>query len=143
MMDSAPSDLDGSTTGNGPPESEPTGSGPADGGASEDGIVIGRDPGLRAAVIAAMQTCYDPEIPVDIYQLGLIYRVEINESGHADIDMTLTSPNCPVAGTLPGEVEQTVAAVAGITTALVSVVWDPPWGPEKMSEGARLQLGLF
>jgi len=110
---------------------------------SEDGIVIGGDEALRAAVQAALKTCYDPEIPVDIYQLGLIYRVAIADSGAVAIDMTLTSPACPVAGTLPGEVERTVAAVAGVTAATATVVWDPPWGPEKMSEGARLQLGLF
>jgi FeS assembly SUF system protein len=110
---------------------------------SEDGIVIGGDPALRGAVQAALKTCYDPEIPVDIYQLGLIYRVAIADSGDVAIDMTLTSPACPVAGTLPGEVERTVAAVAGVTSAKAEVVWDPPWGPEKMSEAARLQLGLF
>jgi len=115
----------------------------AGGRISEDGIVIGGDEPLRAAVQAALKTCYDPEIPVDIYQLGLIYRVAISDTGAVEIDMTLTSPACPVAGTLPGEVEQTVAAVSGVTSARATVVWDPPWTPEKMSEAARLQLGLF
>jgi FeS assembly SUF system protein len=114
-----------------------------DGGISEDGIVAGGDARLRDKVIAAMQSCYDPEIPIDIYQLGLIYAVAITDTGHAAIQMTLTSPNCPVAGTLPGEVEQLVAAVAEITTSTVELVWDPPWGPDKMTEAARLQLGLF
>jgi FeS assembly SUF system protein len=98
---------------------------------------------IPARVVAAIQTCYDPEIPVDIYQLGLVYRIEISDDAAVDVDMTLTSPNCPVAGTLPGDVERTIAAVAGVAGARVGVIWDPPWGPERMSEAARLQLGMF
>ena len=108
-----------------------------------EAVITGGDVDLQKAVVAAIQTCYDPEIPVVIYQLGLIYRIDISAESAVDVDMTLTSPNCPVAGTLPGEVEQTIAAVAGVESARVNIVWDPPWGPEKMSEAARLQLGLF
>lgn len=98
---------------------------------------------LQKSVVAALQTCYDPEIPIDIHRLGLIYRVAIDDENSVVLDMTLTSPNCPVAGTLPGEVEQAVAGVQGVESAQVGLVWDPPWGPEMMSEAARLQLGLF
>ncbi len=110
---------------------------------SEDGIVHGGESELQDSIIAAIQTCYDPEIPVDVYQLGLIYRVVVSDGNEIDVDMTLTSPNCPVAGTLPGEVEQAIASVNGVGSVRVGIVWDPPWGPEKMSEAARLQLGLF
>ncbi|MHC4935091.1 MAG: iron-sulfur cluster assembly protein [Planctomycetota bacterium] len=108
-----------------------------------EAVIIGGTEELRARVVAAIQTCYDPEIPVDIYQLGLVYRIEISDEAAVDVDMTLTSPNCPVAGTLPGDVERTIAAVAGVAGARVGVIWDPPWGPERMSEAARLQLGMF
>jgi FeS assembly SUF system protein len=115
-----------------------------DGAAETDECTItGGDPALQQAVVAAIKTCYDPEIPIDIYDLGLIYAISIEEDNAVAIDMTLTSPNCPVAGTLPGEVEQTVAAVDGVTDARVSIVWDPPWGPHKMTEAARLDLGLW
>lgn len=93
------------------------------------------------AVVAALKTVYDPEIPVDIYELGLIYKLEV-DAGNVEIQMTLTSPACPVAGTLPGDVESRVREVEGITDVLVDLVWDPPWGMEKMSEAARLQLGF-
>ena len=93
------------------------------------------------AVIAALKTVYDPEIPVDIYELGLIYKLGV-DAGSVEIQMTLTSPACPVAGTLPGDVESRVREVEGITDVLVDLVWDPPWGMEKMSEAARLQLGF-
>ena len=93
------------------------------------------------AVIAALKTVYDPEIPVDIYELGLIYKLEV-DAGNVEIQMTLTSPACPVAGTLPGDVESRVREVEGVTDVLVDLVWDPPWGMEKMSEAARLQLGF-
>lgn len=116
---------------------------PADFPPPGEAAIHGGTEELQKAVVAAIMTCYDPEIPVDIYQLGLIYKIEINEAGAVDVEMTLTSPNCPVAGTLPGEVEQTIASVAGVPSAQVSIVWDPAWGPERMSEGARLQLGLF
>ena len=98
--------------------------------------------GLKEAVVAALKTVYDPEIPVDIYELGLVYELEVEALGAVSIQMTLTSPACPVAGTLPGEVEATVRAVEGVTDVVVDLVWDPPWGMERMSEPARLQLGF-
>jgi len=98
---------------------------------------------IEAAVVEALKTCYDPEIPVDIYQLGLIYGVEVAADGTVDIRMTLTSPACPVAGSLPGEVEVRVRAVDGVTEARVELVWDPPWSQEMMSEAAMLQLGIL
>lgn len=97
---------------------------------------------LKEAVVAALKTVYDPEIPVDIYELGLVYELEVEDQGAVSIQMTLTSPACPVAGTLPGEVEATVRAVEGVTDVVVDLVWDPPWGMERMSEPARLQLGF-
>jgi FeS assembly SUF system protein len=98
---------------------------------------------LEAPIIAALHTCFDPEIPVDIYELGLIYDIDIQPSGDVNIKMTLTSPGCPVAGSLPGEVEQKVGSVPGVTSANVELVWDPPWCMDKMSEAAKLQLGMF
>ena len=98
---------------------------------------------LREQVIEALKTCYDPEIPVDIYELGLIYEINIQDGGQVEIKMTLTSPACPVAGSLPGQVEQTVRAVDGVREAGVELVWDPPWDQEKMSEAAQLKLGFF
>jgi len=97
---------------------------------------------LKAAVEAVLRTVYDPEIPVDIYELGLVYAVKVEGDGEVAIDMTLTSPMCPVAGSLPAEVEQKVAAVDGVTKAAVTLVWDPPWSPERMSEAAKLKLNL-
>lgn len=101
------------------------------------------DERLGEAVVAALKSCYDPEIPVNIYDIGLIYAIEITPERFCRIQMTLTSPMCPVAGTLPLEVETKVAAVPGLSGAKVDVVWDPPWTPEMMSEAARLQLNLF
>ncbi len=97
---------------------------------------------LTERVIAALKTVYDPEIPVNIYDLGLIYKVDINDA-FADIDMTLTAPGCPVAATFPGMVERTVALVPGIKGAAVELVWEPPWTQELISEAARLDLGLI
>ena len=99
--------------------------------------------GLEERVIAALQTCYDPEIPINIYELGLIYDIRIDPSDAVHIKMTLTSPACPVAGALPAEVQSRVKAVAGVTDARVDLVWDPPWDKSRMSEAAQLQLGLF
>jgi FeS assembly SUF system protein len=98
---------------------------------------------LRSRVIETLKTCYDPEIPVDIYELGLIYEVRADDAGGIDIKMTLTSPACPVAGSLPGEVESKVRAVDGVTSARVELVWDPPWDQSRMSEAAKLELGFF
>jgi|SRR2546428_9037664 len=105
---------------------------------------LGSAPGIRQRVIEALQTCYDPEIPVNIYELGLVYDINVDEQkGEVGIRMTLTSPACPVAGSLPPEVEAKVRAVPGVTKASVEVVWDPPWTPEKMTEAAKLQLGML
>ncbi len=98
---------------------------------------------LRQAVVAALKTCYDPEIPVDIWELGLIYEIVVEPDGQALVRMTLTSPACPVAGSLPGEVESKVRGVAGVAAARVELVWDPPWDKERMSEAAKLKLGFF
>lgn len=97
---------------------------------------------IREKVVEALRGCYDPELPVNIYDLGLVYAVDVGDDGGVHIDMTLTSPACPVAESLPPEVEARVAAVPGVTSARVDVVWDPPWGPERMSEAALLELGL-
>lgn len=94
------------------------------------------------AVIDRLKGIYDPEIPVNIYDLGLIYGVEVNE-GHAVITMTLTTPHCPVAESMPGEVEMQVSSVPGIADAEVNLVWDPPWDPGKMSDEARLEMGML
>lgn len=95
------------------------------------------------AVIAAISTVYDPEIPVDIYQLGLIYAVEIEDDGRVKVEMTLTTPACPSAQELPSQVEDAVRGVDGVTDVLVEVVWDPPWDQSRMSEDARLALNMF
>ncbi|WP_374944611.1 SUF system Fe-S cluster assembly protein [Sphingomonas sp.] len=97
---------------------------------------------LYEAVIDALKDIFDPEIPVNIYDLGLIYGVEIDD-GHAVVMMTLTTPNCPVAESMPGEVELRVASVPGIATADVNLIWDPPWDPQKMSDDAKLELGML
>lgn len=97
---------------------------------------------LKDAVVAALRDIFDPEIPVNIYDLGLIYGVDIDE-GHVTITMTLTTPHCPVAETMPGEVELRVMSVPGVATADVNLVWDPPWNPASMSDEARLELGML
>jgi len=98
---------------------------------------------LYEAVIAALKDIYDPEIPVNIYDLGLIYGVEVSADGDAVVSMTLTTPHCPVAESMPGEVELRVGAVPGVRDAEVNLVWDPPWDPAKMSDEARLELGML
>ncbi len=98
---------------------------------------------LEQRVIDVLRTCYDPEIPVDIYQLGLIYAIAIDPSNNVSIRMTLTSPGCPVAGSLPPEVEQKVQSIMGVNSAKVELVWDPPWNPSMMTEAAKLQLGFL
>ncbi len=99
--------------------------------------------GLRDRIVAALKSVYDPEIPVDIYELGLIYEIDISEHCEVDVKMTLTAPGCPVAGTLPGEVEQRVQLVEGVLSATVELVWDPPWTPDRMTEAAKLELGML
>jgi FeS assembly SUF system protein len=98
---------------------------------------------LMEAVIEALKSIFDPEIPVDIYELGLIYDVAISEDGDAVVTMTLTTPHCPVAESMPAEVELRVLSVPGIRDAEVKLVWDPPWDPSKMSDEARLELGML
>lgn len=98
---------------------------------------------LREGVIAALREIYDPEIPVNIYDLGLIYRIDIDSSGVVEIDMTLTTPGCPVAQTFPGTVEAAVRNVLGVTAARVELVWDPPWCQDRMTDEVKLQLGLL
>jgi FeS assembly SUF system protein len=98
---------------------------------------------LKEPIVDVLRTCYDPEIPVDIYELGLIYDIDVEPSGDVKIKMTLTAPNCPVAGSLPLEVEQKVRSVPGVTDVKVELVWDPPWCMDKMSDAAKLQLGMF
>ena len=97
---------------------------------------------IEAQVIEAIQTCFDPEIPVNIYELGLIYDIALEPSGAVKIKMTLTSPACPVAGTLPPDIQRKVAALPQVTAVQVDVVWDPPWDKGRMSEAAKLQLGI-
>ncbi len=107
------------------------------------GVAPGEPGGeIYEAVIDRLKGIYDPEIPVNIYDLGLIYGVEVNES-HAIITMTLTTPHCPVAESMPGEVEMQVCSVPGIADAEVNLVWDPPWDPGKMSDEARLEMGML
>lgn len=98
---------------------------------------------IKQQVIAAIQTVYDPEIPINIWEVGLIYEVNVDDDGKAHVLMTLTSPNCPVAESLPTEVKDAVAAVDGVTESEVEITWDPPWDPEMMSEAAQLELGFY
>jgi FeS assembly SUF system protein len=98
---------------------------------------------LEDKIVAMLKTIYDPEIPVDIYELGLIYEVKIDTSNQVVIDMTLTSPNCPVAETMPKEVEDKVASIEGVKAAKVNIVFDPPWDKDMMSEEAKLELGFL
>lgn len=98
---------------------------------------------LKEKVIEALRGIYDPEIPVNIYEIGLIYEVNVDDDANVHILMTLTSPMCPVAESLPPEVEDKVAAVDGVASAKVEITWDPPWDPDMMSEAAKLELGFF
>ena len=98
---------------------------------------------LEQQIVDMIKTCYDPEIPVDIYELGLIYDIQIDAEKVAHVKMTLTSPNCPVAGSLPGEVEEKIRSIEALNDAKVEVIWDPPWSQDMMSEEAKLELGLF
>lgn len=98
---------------------------------------------LYEGVIDALKDIFDPEIPVNIYDLGLIYGVDVTADGHAAVTMTLTTPHCPVAESMPGEVEMRVGSVPGVRHAEVNLVWDPPWGPDKMTDEARLELGML
>ena len=97
---------------------------------------------IREEVIEQIHTCYDPEIPVDIWELGLIYELDVKQGGEVSVKMTLTSPMCPVAEILPPEVEAKIRAVPGVSDVTLDLVWDPPWNPSRMSEAARLELGM-
>ena len=97
---------------------------------------------LKEKIINEIKKIYDPEIPVNIYELGLIYKIEVLENKKANIEMTLTSPNCPVAESLPNEVKQNILKVAGVKDVDLKLVWDPPWDKDKMSEAAKLELNL-
>ena len=105
----------------------------------EPGVAVAEEP----AVIEAMKTVHDPEIPVNIYELGLIYKIDIAADGTVAIEMTLTAPGCPVAGILPGQVAEAAAKVAGVGEVSVEVVWEPTWDMSKMSEAARVELDMF
>lgn len=98
---------------------------------------------LYERIIAAIKTIFDPEIPVNIYDLGLIYKIEINDKNEVAVEMTLTSPGCPVAQSLPLSVSDTIREVEGVTDVKLELVWDPPWSTDMMSEAAKLQLGMF
>jgi FeS assembly SUF system protein len=98
---------------------------------------------FTAKLIAALKTVYDPEIPVDIYELGLIYKVDVSDNKDVDVDMTLTAPGCPVAGEMPVMVQTALEGVEGIGKVSVNMVFDPPWTPERMSEAAKLELNMF
>ena len=97
---------------------------------------------LREHVVAALQTIFDPEIPVNIWELGLVYRVDVDVDGDVEIDMTLTAPACPVAGEMPGQVQACVQKVDGVRSAKVELIWEPPWDKTRMSEDARMALGF-
>ena len=97
---------------------------------------------LEQKVLDVLATCYDPEIPVNIYELGLIYKIDVDDNKNVGIQMTLTSPMCPVAGSLPGEVQAKIQAIEGIGEVKVDLVWEPTWGPDRMSEAAKLQLNV-
>lgn len=119
---------------------------PEIGGAPATGTVTdqsGSTEALREKIVDVLRSIYDPEIPVNIYEIGLIYSVDIDSANAVNIRMTLTSPACPAAGTLPGEVEDKTRRVAGVTDVKVDLVWDPTWSPSMMSETAKLQLGML
>jgi len=98
---------------------------------------------IHARVIAALRTVFDPEIPVNIYELGLIYDVLVSDDGSTHVRMTLTTPNCPAAEELPPEIETKVRSTQGVTSVQLDLVWEPPWAPEMMSDAAKLELGMF
>jgi FeS assembly SUF system protein len=134
-LDSAPADAQAAT-----PALSPA---PADGQERPSTIPPEEMSRLTDDIIAALKTVYDPEIPADIYELGLIYKVDIDDDRAVAIDMTLTTPNCPSAAELPGQVENAVAGVGGVREAKVKIVWDPPWDPSRMSDEARTVLDMW
>lgn len=106
-------------------------------------VIISKNTELTQRIIDTLKTCYDPEIPVDIWELGLIYEIDVNEANEVAVKMTLTSPSCPVAETLPPEVEQKLREVEGVASAKLELTFDPPWEKEMMSEVAQLELGFM
>jgi len=124
------------TTSSTPPESSPV-------LAASEPLSFEQIQEIEGKIVEALKTCFDPEIPVNIYEMGLIYNIDIQPTGIVQIRMTLTSPACPAAGSLPPEVRWKVQEVPGVKDAKVEIVWDPPWTKERMSEAARLQLGIF
>lgn len=98
---------------------------------------------IEAQVVEALRTCFDPEIPVNIYEMGLIYDLKVAPEGSVAIQMTLTSPHCPAAQSIPADIEEKVRAIPGVSDVTINIVWEPPWDPSKMSEAARLQLGMM
>lgn len=105
--------------------------------------VQGEHEGVKGRIVEHLKTVFDPEIPVNIYELGLIYRIDVDDAGRAEIDMTLTAPGCPVAGQMPAWVEDAAARAEGVTDVAVDIVWEPTWNPDMMSEAARLELGMM
>jgi FeS assembly SUF system protein len=97
---------------------------------------------IEAQILEALRTCYDPEIPVNIYELGLIYGIKLEDDGDVEIKMTLTSPHCPAIQSLPAEIESKIRAIEGVSNVFIKLVWDPPWHAGRMSEAAKLELGL-
>ena len=122
-----------------------TGGGDGEGAAPERGSAIPPEEleRLKTDLIAALKTVYDPEIPVDIYELGLIYRLEVDDDRNIEVDMTLTAPGCPVAGEMPGWVENAIASVPGVGQVKVKLTFDPPWDMSRMSDEAKLELNMF
>jgi len=125
------------------PEGVPAGGRPDGEGERVSALPEGELARLTDDIVAALKTVYDPEIPADIYELGLIYKVDIADDRKVKVDMTLTTPNCPSAAELPAMVENAVASVAGVGEVAVSVVWDPPWDPSRMSDEARISLNMW
>ena len=128
------------------PVIQPTTPAPAPSGQTETGGMVDdpvRSAALKQEIVKALSKVYDPEIPVNIYDMGLIYEIIVDASSSVGIRMTLTAPNCPAAQVLPGQVRDAAASVAGVTDAKVDVVWEPPWDRDRMSEAAKLQLGMF
>jgi FeS assembly SUF system protein len=124
-------------------KADPGGSAPADTAEQPSTIPADEMARLTDEIVEALKTVYDPEIPADIYELGLIYKVDIDDDRMVKIDMTLTTPNCPSAAELPMQVENAVTSVAGVREAKVSIVWDPPWDPSRMSDEARTVLNMW
>ncbi len=125
------------------PTPDAGGNAPADAAERRSAIPADEMARLTDEIVGALKTVYDPEIPADIYELGLIYKVDIDDDRMVRIDMTLTTPNCPSAAELPSQVENAVAGVPGVREAKVNIVWDPPWEPSRMSDEARMVLDMW